>query len=201
MTREDFNFMFDAELYSEIRKTAAFLHESVNQMYGDNPYVYHLDNVAEFAVKFGHLVCESKTDIAKIIFGAYFHDVIEDTRQTYNDVFKLAKKIFTYDDDAKHAAEIVYALTNEKGRNRAERENDKYFEGLRAVKFASYVKMCDRLANINYSKTEGEERMFKCYKKESPDFLRRILYRTPENEIPQEMLDFMQELLNDNKAQ
>lgn len=200
MKREDFNNMFSPDLYETIRSTAAELHKDVNQTYGDKPYVYHLDMVAEFAMHFGHLVCESETDIAKIIFGSYFHDVIEDTRNTYNDVLKIAKRFFTYQEDALHATEIVYALTNEKGRNRAERENDKYFEGLRAVKFAPFVKMCDRLANINYSKNEGEARMFKCYRKESQDFLRRILYRNPENEIPQEMLDFMQESLNDNKA-
>ena len=62
--------------------------------------------------------------ILPVLFGAYFHDSIEDARLTYNDVMKIAKKLMS-DEQAFLATEIVYALTNEKGRNRHERANEK----------------------------------------------------------------------------
>ena len=49
------------------------------------------------------------------------------------------------------AAEIVYALTNEKGRTRAERAGVKYYEGIRAVPYAPMVKLADRMANVRFS--------------------------------------------------
>lgn len=49
-------------------------------------------------------------------------------------------------------ADIVYAVTNEKGKNRSERANEKYYQGIRENKLAVIVKICDRLANALYSK-------------------------------------------------
>ena len=63
------------------------------------------------------------------------------------------------------ATEIVYALTNEKGRNRHERANEKYYAGIRDTMYAPLVKACDRLANYNYAK-ETHSRMVSCYEKE-----------------------------------
>ena len=40
----------------------------------------------------------------------------------------------------------MYALTNEKGRTRAERAGVKYYEGIRAVPYAPMVKLADRMA-------------------------------------------------------
>jgi len=50
------------------------------------------------------------------------HDLIEDCRVSYNDV---------KDALGQEAADIIYAVTNEKGKNRKERANDKYYEGIR----------------------------------------------------------------------
>lgn len=68
------------------------------------------------------------------------------------------------------AAEIVYALTNEKGRNRSERANDKYYSDIRETPFAPFVKMCDRFANMSYSSMKNS-RMIDVYKKELEHFL------------------------------
>jgi ATP phosphoribosyltransferase regulatory subunit HisZ len=65
-------------------------------------------------------------DLYKMLyFAALFHDSIEDARLTYNDVLSIAKEYMT-EGYAKASTEIVYALTNEKGRNRKERANEKY---------------------------------------------------------------------------
>lgn len=61
-------------------------------------------------------------------------------------------------------ADIVYAVTNEKGKNRSERANEKYYQGIRENKLAVIVKICDRLANALYSKLINS-RMLDVYKK------------------------------------
>lgn len=86
----------------------------------------HLSSVAHYVEVYGHNVCENENDILPLIFGAYFHDSIEDARLTYNDVKAIANKYMT-SEQSHYATEIVYALTNEKGRNRAERANEKYY--------------------------------------------------------------------------
>jgi (p)ppGpp synthase/HD superfamily hydrolase len=92
------------------------------------------------------------------------HDLIEDTRVTYNDV----KSVLGH-----YVADLVYALTNEKGKTRKERANDKYYEGIRSEKYGIFVKMCDRIANVEYSKMSGS-RMFEMYKKENEDFIKSL---------------------------
>lgn len=71
--------------------------------------------------------------------------------------------------------EIVYALTNEKGRNRKERANETYYKGIRDTRFASFIKMCDRLANIQYTMMfVFANRMLEVYRREYPEFIRSI---------------------------
>lgn len=157
-----------------IRAEASMLHDTVcNQTYDTNhPYSFHLEMVANLTMEFGYIVCENKEDIIPIIFAAYFHDSIEDARMTYNDVLRVATD-FMDKEQSKIATEIVYALTNEKGRTRAERANDKYYEGIRNTPYASFVKWCDRYANMKYSIDIGS-RMASMYKSELAMFLEKI---------------------------
>lgn len=153
---------------------AGALHDSTNQTYAEFPYSYHIRLVVEQAAKnlnkfFPNI---SDEDAQAVMFGAAYHDSIEDARLTYNDVLKIAKETMA-DEYAIKATEIVYALTNEKGRNRQERANDKYYEGIRNTEFAPFVKMCDRLANAHFSKSQGS-RMYELYKKEQPHFQEMI---------------------------
>ncbi len=85
---------------------------------------------------------------------------------------------------AKQVAEIVYACTNEKGRNRKERQNFKYYKGIRDTKYAPYIKACDRLANIEYSK-ETKSKLYEMYRRELKDFLSSI--HSDDNPIPPEL--------------
>ena len=161
-----------ASIELEMRDYVKKVHDDVNQKYDNKPYFYHLDNVARLVVKYGYPIIKNENDILPVLFGAYFHDSIEDARLTYNDVKKIAKKWMT-DDLALMAAEIVYALTNEKGRNRHERANEKYYAGIRLIPYAPLVKACDRLSNYNYAK-ETKSRMVDCYKKEMEYFIKCI---------------------------
>ena len=203
MTKEEFaNF---EEKYSKeietMRQSAYDLHQSVNQTYGDSlPYGFHLDMVVDLIRRFGHLVCAAEEDVLPLFFGGFYHDSIEDARLTYNDVKKVARQWMT-DEQALMAVEIVYALTNDKGRNRAERAGEKYYKGIRETPYAPFVKLCDRLANTTFSCSddEGNPRMREVYKQEMPHFLRAINPHSGDQRfaIPQEVIEVLVELLID----
>ena len=163
-----------APIINEIRNDAHALHASVNHAYDRiRPYGFHLDMVVNWVRKYIEEVCVSEQDILPIYFAAFYHDSIEDARLSYNDVMKIAKGLMD-EEQAYLATEIVYALTNEKGRNRAERANEKYFAGIREIPYAPFVKLADRLANTSYAFSKGTAdslRMSKVYREELPGFL------------------------------
>ena len=134
MTKEEFQaFLIKyADQIDHFRQMAHDLHESVNQTYaGLFPYGFHLDMVVEGVRNYGYTVCAREEDVLPLFFAAYYHDSIEDARLTYNDVMRVARDEMT-EEQALMATEIVYALTNDKGRTRAERAGEKYYQGLPA---------------------------------------------------------------------
>ena len=148
-----------------LEKTKAYAiqkHKNVNHKYDQYDYDFHLNMVFEIAKKFIYLIEPSEQET--VLAGCWVHDIIEDARETYNDVKKETNETI---------AELAYALTNEKGRNRAERANDKYYKGIRDTKNASFIKFCDRIANVTHSKNNGS-RMFDKYKDENDDFISKI---------------------------
>lgn len=154
---------------------ASKYHEDVNQKFDGKPYSIHLSAVLEAALQYSYYFPDEVNDYLDVItFGACFHDTIEDARLTYNDVLKIASKYISDKDKAIMATEIVYALTNEKGRNRAERANEKYYEGIRTTPFAAFIKFCDRYANMKYSFTHKTS-MAKKYAQELPHFIESLI--------------------------
>jgi (p)ppGpp synthase/HD superfamily hydrolase len=139
------------------------LHEATNHMYGTEPYIVHLKAVVGVGIQFIHLIPNEDRDT--VLTACAGHDLIEDARMTYNDIRGLF---------GGRVADIVYALTNEKGRTRAERANDKYYEGIRNTKYAPFVKLCDRIANVRHSKMQGSTMLGK-YKSENDEFLLKVL--------------------------
>ena len=202
MTQQEFQAIVDKHKLDieEVRDRAYMLHESVNQRYDKkHPYGFHLDMVADSVFKYGHLVCQQEADILPLFFAAYYHDSIEDARMTYNDVTRAAR-LFMNDDQAYMAAEMVYALTNDKGRTRAERAGERYYQGIRETPYAPFLKLADRLANITYSFTHSNDsnhHMKDVYKEELPHFLEAIDAHSddPHFALPQEMIDHINELL------
>lgn len=204
MEKSDFQSFLQKyeQVIDEIKISAHELHQSVNQLYGKNlPYGFHLDMVAHVVFEYGHLVCVREEDVVPMMFGAYYHDSIEDARLTYNDVMKIARKLMT-DEQAFMATEIVYALTNEKGRNRAERANEKYYVGIRQTPYAPFMKLCDRVANITFScagKDADNIHMKEVYKNEVPHFLASINPHSsdPRLGVPADVVEQLAELLID----
>ena len=184
----------------EVRECAHMLHESVNQQYDKkHPYGFHLDMVADSVFKYGHLICQSEHDVVPLFFGAFYHDSIEDARMSYNDVTKAAR-LFMDEEQAYMAAEMVYALTNDKGRTRAERAGERYYQGIRETPYAPFLKLADRLANTTYSFTHCNKEnvhMKEIYREEMPHFLEAINAHSddPRLGLPKEMIDDIYKLL------
>ena len=202
MTKEEFLACQNqyADRIEQIRKAAYELHQSVNQTYGDNlPYGYHLDMVVEAISEYGHLVCVKEDDVLPLFFAGFFHDSIEDARLTYNDVLRQARTMLT-EEQALLATEVVYALTNDKGRTRAERAGEKYYKGIRETPYAPFVKLCDRLANVAYSCSDeggGNNRMKEVYKGEMGHFLQAINPHSSDQRflVPKEVILSLAEIL------
>ena len=177
-----------------IQQGAAQAHALVNQLYdGNKPYSFHLDMVADLVREYGHLILQSEDDLLPLFMGAWYHDTIEDARLSYNDVRSEAARLGFSPVQVTMAAEIVYALTNEKGRTRAERAGERYYEGIRQTPYAPFCKMCDRLANYRYSLcgTNGHNhRMKRVYEEEMPHFLASLHTdaEDPRLAVPEEML-------------
>lgn len=146
------------------RRYAMSNHQRVHQLYAGLPYHVHLLGVVDFVNKFAHLLTDDELTIA--ICAAWLHDTIEDTGITFNDLWKEMgdEKI----------ADIVYRLTNLRGKTRAERANDEYYAGIIEEDIAIFVKLCDRLFNMFFSHNHGSERMKKMYQKERPEFKAKL---------------------------
>lgn len=139
-------------------------HQGTNHLYdGQDYYILHLKKVVHYANKYAPMYL-NENEIETVVAACLCHDVIEDCRQTYNDVKKAV---------GERVANIVYAVTNEKGKTRSERANIKYYQGIRNVPFATYVKLCDRLANVDYS-LATHSKMLEVYRSEA-NFMRKQL--------------------------
>lgn len=148
-------------------------HEQTNHFYDDElPYKFHLQAVVRECKKFMYLVNPSDDryddDLRfKLEMACWGHDLIEDARQSYNDILKNC--------GSKEVAEICHSLTcYTGGRTREERMPDWIYEKIRQTPYASFVKLCDRLANVRYGIYAGSSMPSK-YKKENKHFIEKLL--------------------------
>lgn len=151
----------DDDLVNVARHYAITHHNAIGQTYDGKPYSIHLKSVADEASSWGWLL---PNDRARRIVkaAAWCHDVLEDPLVTYSDLLKVVGKEVT---------DLVFALSNHRGRNRDERAPDVYYADLAAFEegLGEYCKLCDRLANVGYRGS-----MVKKYKKEMPTFEGRL---------------------------
>lgn len=154
----NFPLTFKAKIFAKM------VHQSTNHKYGSErkPYYVHLEQTFHNALKYHTYISEDKRDI--VYASCLLHDTIEDCRINYN----FLNKIFN-----KEIAEIVYAVSNEKGKNRKERESAKYYQGIKANKLATFVKLCDRIANVDYS-IENNSPQLKMYTNSMKDFVEKL---------------------------
>lgn len=88
------------------------------------------------------------------------HDVLEDTSASYSDILRKFDSF---------VADICYALQTPKGKTRKERHSIQYYEGIENTPWATFIKLCDRYANIQYSIETGSK-MLEVYRKEQENF-------------------------------
>ena len=150
------------EIIKKAKDYAIKCHNMTAHKYDGKPYETHLQLVFDVAKRFIYLIPIEHRD--NVLAACWTHDVIEDCRQTYSDV-----------EDATNTeiAELSYALTNEKGKTRQEKANDKYYTGIKKTPFATFIKLCDRIANYEYSKQQGGVKI-KMYDKEMNNFIDKL---------------------------
>jgi (p)ppGpp synthase/HD superfamily hydrolase len=138
----------------EVRKALQFSMENhEGQVYADvHPYVVHLFDVMMVLVEFG-------VDTPNILTAALLHDIIEDTACNYHDV----KEHF-----GMSVAEIVYAVTDELGKNRRERKK-KTMPKLNGFTEAQLVKVADWISNVRQCH-RNSHKMYGMYKKDYQEF-------------------------------
>lgn len=153
---------YDA-LGDEGRKFALAAHQEVNQLYdGYLPYEFHLRLVVKTIKEFIGLLQVDALEAEKIINAGWNHDVVEDTFRNYNDV----KKVLGIG-----VAELVFAVTNEKGRTRKERANAQYYQGIKDTQYATFLKLADRIGNVTYGRYISPDKgMFQVYQREQDAF-------------------------------
>lgn len=142
---------------TKVKEAAYFaISKHGNQTYDGYPYYFHLEQVVDVLREFGF-------SEDKYIISGYLHDVLEDCDASYNDI----KDTFGED-----IAEIVYAVTDELGRNRKERKS-KTYPKIKANPDAIIVKLADRLANLRNSMQKKPD-MAKMYSKEFEVFKKEL---------------------------
>ena len=195
MTQQDFLTLYANRRPQvlAIENAAGAVHASVNQHYGkDLPYSFHLRLAASYLTKYGHQELTDASEFDTLYAAVYFHDSMEDARMTYNDVkaeFERLNKECGCDIHVVDAAEMVYALTNDKGRTRAERAGEAYYAGIRETAHAPFLKMCDRLANMKFSTLFYPiSPMVSVYEKELGHFLESIT-KGAKTGVPEAMVE------------
>lgn len=158
-------------------------HEKTNHFYDEYlPYGFHLRMANKVACDFMHLIPEP--DRLTVLWAVDGHDTIEDARKNYNEMKKRMNLL---------AAEIIRAVTNYgRGRDREERMPDFCYEDIKNTQYATFVKLCDRIANVQYGKMTGGG-MFLKYKKENEHF-KKMLFVQGEYE---EMWNYLDELFGE----
>ncbi len=129
-----------------------------DQEYGDHPYSYHLNYVSNILIEFGYANDES------MIVAAWLHDIVEDTDTT-------CEMLVT--EFGQEVADLVWAVTNEPGQNRAERLQ-KTAQKIKANPKALALKLADRITNTEFN-LNNNPRLYQMYVKEFALF-RTLLY-------------------------
>ncbi len=130
------------------------------QLYGNHPYMYHLQNVAKIAM----ILCPSSfgpQDAINSVCSAWLHDILEDTNCPESEIIQACNP---------EVLEIVKCLSND-----CENER-RYFEKVAQNRIAIFVKVCDRISNVRECLKNGSPKINK-YKRQNQMF-HEILFRS-----------------------
>lgn len=146
--------LFTMRDVSSAREMAVRVHGA--QKYGDQPYVTHLDDVAE--------LCRAHGETVQII--AYLHDALEDTALNTEAI------------EGAYGTQVracVEAVTDAPGPNRKAKKAATYgrlglIDARSDEALALIVKAADRLANVRACVRNGNDRLLGMYREEQPAF-------------------------------
>lgn len=167
--------------YEFAKRLAELAHHK--QRYGTHPYTHHLSQVDITLCDFGF------KDDMDLRISAWLHDIIEDTGMSYDQI-KLGF--------GEVVADIVYAVTNEMGRNRKER-NIKTYPKIKLNKKALILKLADRIVNVAQA-VGTNTRYVDMYKKEY-DFFKKSLYENSGDERIENMWKRLEELFGSDTTE
>lgn len=146
-----------ADLSSRVEQARAFAVQAHGgQMYGDKPYVFHLDQVVDLLENYG--------EDAQVV--GYLHDAVEDTPVTVEEV---ALKF------GRFVADCVDLVSDNPGPDRKSRKAKTYARLAKVQgknELALIVKAADRLANVRSCVSENNRKLLGVYKQEQPVFFR-----------------------------
>lgn len=173
--------MVDAEKIEKAMKLACGWHATKNDLYGTVSYRIHLQLAFYFGCQFLHLL-NPMSSASDSLASIWTHDMIENLGSHCYTRLKQCVGI--------EVAEISFALTPLRGRNRSERYNDVYLNGISNIDEAVFAKHCDRLANIFYSHINNSSNMLDMYRGEQERYEWKLM-----SSRYKEMSDLMEYLL------
>ena len=156
-------------------------HRSTNHMYGkganEETYDYHTEHVADVARRFMHCTNFSNDEIEITIAGCYGHDSVSDARITYNDINNSLR--------SSRLAKVCCNLCEDMhGTNREERNSPSYYERITSDEISAYIKICDRIANIERGLWEGSSMCVKYYHERLKFFIGVVVYSINDVDSP-----------------
>ena len=137
--------------FEKIEKYAEKCYADANCKYGSGTYMVHIHMVVDFVLTHGE-VFKTLNDASLTIGGAFCHDLMEDAKQTYNDISKVA---------GKEIADIALNVTDVPAENRLMKHLLTMGKTVRDYR-AIILKIADMYCNAAYSKESGSG-MYKKY--------------------------------------
>lgn len=160
-------------------------HDETNHTYVDEKSYAetHLQHTATITQRFAQIVGLTIEETELAISAAWGHDAVSDARVTHNDILKTLQS-------ATLAKLCCNLCEDVHGTTRDERNSPAYYERLRSHKLSVFVKICDRIANVEQGTWEGTSSMPKRYAKEFPEFYNELCTKVdyPEFELLWEYL-------------
>lgn len=150
----------------------------IQQKYENMPYMVHLKEAQEVLKRFGISIDNEKEfsqEKAHVIIATWLHDTLEDTILEKNHIeYQFGKEV----------ADLVWRVTDEKGKNRKERKLATYPK-IKGNVQATIVKLADRIANVESAlkfKKQGKEGFYQMYKKEWKEFYDFLYFKDEQTE-------------------
>lgn len=173
---------------SKVAIYAERCYSEANCEYGvGQSYMTHIDMVVGY-VNFYKDVFSRPMDIEVVINAAYCHDLMEDAKQTYNNISKVA---------GIKVADVVLAVTDVPAENRLMKHLLTMGKTVRDYR-AIILKMCDILANATYSYAAGNsmyDKYVEEYQYRKPIFQKALAWY--KGDLNQEILQDLWNSLDD----